>query len=745
MAREGTTPGGGTALVRATGERRTWDGAMTFGDSGCESVIARRGDAVMPERGRCRREELVRQWVAELGALDRALPAGSSVESRVRDLVDLVATALEGPSGIDGVGRTVGGRLAAMRVPGDEVLTRSLELLRRNLVSGAENEVSSRIPTLLTAITAGYVGADHENTVTQQEAVKRALLRSKLRAERDLWASEARFRRVFTTSPAGMAISDLHGGFVEVNPALVDMLGYSEQELCGMTVHELFLPDAAEELTAAYTAVAEGSRQCLRERCDLIRADGERAWAYLVVSLLRDADDAPSRIVTMVEDLRELSSLQTYVHDQSLYDGMTGLANRECFRSRVERTLARSPAGAVITLYQLGLEAFEHINNGLGREVGDTVLREVAHRLEGLIQGEAGVVARISGTEFAILLEQGDRTPGVASFATRINEELAEPIYVGDGGVATSVGIGVVQRTAAEADPDDMIRGADVALRRAEATGRRQWALFDPDRAPYEREEAKLVAVMPGALELGEFEVVYQPLVSLDGGRTSAVEVQVRWRPDGHEQLDHEQCLRLAERSGVTLSLRDWMLRTAWEQLAEWHRAGHRPWLVAELGPNQVRDPDLVGRLREILDGGTLDQHWLRVGVPMTALMDESEEARDNVDTLSEMAVRTTLHGFRGSPEELRMLLNLSACEVRLAPELVRMVHESDSENSPEVRAVTGTVPLVRDCGVPIAVSDLDSAEQADRWRSMGCETGAGAFYGAPMPAEEMTRLLGRG
>ncbi|RCW43158.1 PAS domain S-box-containing protein/diguanylate cyclase (GGDEF)-like protein [Halopolyspora algeriensis] len=560
--------------------------------------------------------------------------------------------------------------------------------------------------------------------------------------ERELRLSETRFREVFTTTPIGVAICDLDGTFVETNTALRDLLGYSEQDLRSATIHDLFDPEEAGSLAASYTELAEGTRRGLHERRNLVRADGNRAWTYLAVSMLRDADGTPLHSVTMIEDLRELSSLQDRLRHQALHDAMTGLPNRQYFRTRLEAALANLPKDATLTLYHLGLDGFELVNDGLGYEAGDTIIRAVAGRLEQLIDGETGMVARLGGTEFAILLRQSPDTPGIASFAALINEELAEPIYVGEHGIATSASIGVIQRAVGEVAPADMVWGADVALRRAETAGKRQWALFDPDRAPEEQIEAKLAAIMPGALELGEFEVGYRPLVSMDDRRLVAVEVQLSWQPHGYGRLGHTECLRLAERSGVTLSLRDWMLATAWKQLDTWHREGYRVRLLGALSPNQAQDPDLVARVREVLGDGELDPERMWLGMPATALLDGSGEARGNVHVLDTMGVRTALHDFRACPEELRCLRDLPVHAVRFSSDLVRLIHERDTEDAPEVRAVAGAIPLVRDCGVPIAVVGMDTEQQASWWHSKGCEVAAGSVYGDPVSAETMSHLL---
>lgn len=689
------------------------------------------------------RSELAQRWAERLSATAYIPMSREALEQSLLQLVTVFVDALDEPDSIDTAGRTVGERLVGIHATGEESLSRSLELLRDSVVTPGGDDALCRVLSLLTGVAAGYASADRERTFDQQESLKRALLRSKLQADRDLRVSEARFHEVFTSTPIGIAICDLTGKFVEVNPALEETLGYRERDLASMTIHDLFHSEDAEYLSAAYAELAEGGTTYrLRERRRLLCADGDEAWTYLAVSALRGADGTPSHSVTMVEDISELHLLQQRFQYQALHDVMTGLPNRQYFRTRLETAAGNLPTDGTLTMYHLGLDGFELINDGLGHEVGDHIIKAVARRLEQLIEGEEALVARFGGTEFGILVWESPQTPKVPEFAAMINDELAEPIYIDEHGLATSASIGVVQRTVAESDPPSMMWAADVALRRAEAVGKRQWALFDPARAPDERTQAKLAAVMPGALEMGGFEVVYRPVLTLSDRCLVGLEPRLSWEPEGHGRLGHAECLALAEQSGVTLSLRDWMLGTVWEQFAAWHAVGYRPRLLCGLSLNQAQDPDLVARVREVLARTDLDSKWMRLHIPVSALIGDAEETRANVHTLDAMGVQVALDDFHASPEEMRWLRQLPVRGVALAHELVRLVHEQPDDEAPEVRALHGVTPMVQACGTPIIVCGIETEEQAERWRSLGCGIGAGDLYGDPLEPVDVPDLL---
>ncbi|SDP42321.1 PAS domain S-box-containing protein/diguanylate cyclase (GGDEF) domain-containing protein [Actinopolyspora xinjiangensis] len=694
--------------------------------------------------------ELATRWARWLSRTSYIPMAREALESELHELIELILEGLRDGSGeperAKSAGHSVGTRLVRLHATGEESLTRSLELLCGTLLPDPSNESARQVLTMLASVASGYADADRGSALEQQETLKRALLWSKLDAERRLRTSEDRFREVFNTTPIGMGICELDGKFVEVNSALERTLGYSERELRSTTVTELFDPAEPEVVTTEYAELLRGERSGLRERRNLVRADGSRAWTYIAASVLRDSEGDPHQIMLMVEDLRELNDLQEQLYYQTLHDSITGLPNRQHFRSRLERALGAFDPNERLTLYQLRLDGFGLINEGLGYEIGDSIVQSVGNRLLGLVAGEDGLVARIGGTEFAVLLRQRPDTPGIAEFAEMINAELDEPIYINGNGLAPTASIGVVQRSVGDSSPTDMLWAAEVALRSAEQAGKRQWAVFDPHRAPIELDEARLAAVMPGALELGEFEIRYRPLVSLTDGEVVAVEARLAWQPEEHARLEHDDCLRLAERSGITLALRDWVLRTAWRQLSEWHAEGLRYRLVVGLSPNQSRDPDLVAGVRRVVEEvDSPDAGWLLLCMSMTALMSTGGEASDNVATLAETGIRTAAHEFRAAPAELRFLRRFPTHAVLLAPDLVQLAAEDETFESPELRALGGMIPLVRSCGIPLAVPDLRTERQARVWREQGCDIGSGPFCSEALSTADMTEFLREG
>jgi len=366
-------------------------------------------------------------------------------------------------------------------------------------------------------------------------------------------------------------------------------------------------------------------------------------------------------------------------------------------------------------------------------------------------------VARIAGDEFAVLVENSETTPDVATLAARINDELSEPAYLpphenasrfrgdpddSDIGLAVSASIGVVQRPVGGIAPAELLRQSDATLRRAKSNGKRQWALFDAPQDTRDRERFTLAAGMPGALENGEFRLVYQPMVRLADQRLVAVEVLICWDHPERGTLEHAEVMDLAEHTGVVLPLGQWMLRTACAEAVAWRRefGEDAPVLSVNLATAQANDPDLVRVVHGVLDSTGLPAQWLQLGLPVRALLCEEGDAEDNLQVLADMGARISIHGFGGGHGGLVFLEDLPVRSVRIAGWLVQRLAERPA--SVTAKALADLSSLVHAFKATVIVSGVHTAEQAAWWRQIGGDVACGDWSGPPGPPDTITRWL---
>ncbi|MFD5828766.1 diguanylate cyclase domain-containing protein [Lentzea sp. NPDC060358] len=604
----------------------------------------------------------------------------------------------------------VAARLVSLHATGPESLRVTVDLLSS----------AFELP-LLARLSSAYAQAMRLDAFDQQEQIKVAIVRAKRRVERTLKVSQARFREVFESAALGIAITDLTGRCVEANDALAEIVGLaSGTDVHDRDLREFYQPDDLLSLGASYRQVSEGRLDRFRDQRQLIRADGEPVWVHLVVSVLRDADGEPTHHVTMVEDISELHLLQRSLDHQLLHDSLTGLSNRQHFVTQVERQLEGEP----ITLYHLGLDAFSVVNNGLGHDTGDKLLKIVASRLGKLAEDRNAVLARIGGDEFALMTSNDT----VTSTIDEIQEALGEPTFVDDHGLALSVGIGVVDRPPPFATAAEVMRCANAALRQAKARGKRQWALHDPHDDARRRGRYALAASMPGAWEHGEVGIVYAPVHDLETGEVLGAVARLHWN-----DLGHNDTVALADSTGLSLPIGRWLLREACAQAAGWvaEFGDGAPTLHIALGALQSRDEDLVADVKRALDETGLPPERLRIALDISSVL----AGDDNALVLHDNGIVTALDGFRGGHDELAVLT-----EVPVRTVITRA--PAPSRNSLLYRAMRGLVETVHGLGVRFAADDVHTAAEADDWRAAGADGVIGLL--PALTSREVTDLLAR-
>ncbi|MFE2755411.1 diguanylate cyclase domain-containing protein [Actinosynnema sp. NPDC059335] len=494
----------------------------------------------------------------------------------------------------------------------------------------------------------------------------------------EAWALPELFRQVFLGSTAGIAIFDGDGALVGANPALEAMLRPAD-------LATLF---GATPLTADSVRV---QRRFTDEA-------GDPVWATVALSVVRDADRRPRWHVAVVEDTTEQRVLRDYLRHQSLHDVLTGLPNRQSFLPKLEQVLSRPGS---ITLIYLDVDSVAIVNDGLGYEAGDELLKVVARRLTEVVAGESATVARIGGDEFVVLIEDSPTTPGISALAEAIEAALVEPVSLAGHGVGVSAGMGFVRTSARGSDAMALLRQAHSTLRRAETGGKGQWGVYDEGRDARDRTRLSLIATMPGALQNGEIALDYLPVTGPGGDRV-AVAARLRWHEAEYGPVSHEECLRFADELGLSGQLAEWVL----EEACGFAAAEELP-VVVRLSPDQSRDPDLTAPVADALRASGLppERLWLSLSarcLTSPAHAEDLDAVEDNLTSLRDMGIRLLLHDVTFALPELSAVERHGLHGVMpVAPPAEALAHKAFAAVLPLVRAAGALV--VSDGGLPEA------------------------------------------
>ncbi|MFL6122005.1 EAL domain-containing protein [Actinophytocola sp.] len=475
-----------------------------------------------------------------------------------------------------------------------------------------------------------------------------------------------------------------------------------------------------ERVARLLGGLAAGYADALRQRT----VDQQESMVRAVKALaMKAASAAKAHQAAREAVATELTLLRRQLSHQLLHDVLTGLPNRQFFTTRLEEVLN---SGTPVTLYRIELNGFAVLGDGLAGPCADTVLVEIATRLRSLVGGQDGMAARLDRAGFAVLHEHPPEEPGKrlppAEFVRWLTEALAETTYVDDAGVALTANVGVVQSPPHGTNPVELLQVADIALRQAQAAGPGHWRLLERNEHKPARDTARLAAVMPGAVEMGELAVGYRLRVDLADRHPVSVEAYPRWDQAG---LAGQSCVALAEETGLSPQIGRWLLRAASERLLAW--TPDLP-LSVRLSPNQSAAADLVDSVLDTLADLSVPPERLRLALPAAEVFDGRPRALDNLTTLAKAGVRMAVHDFRGNPSDVVRLPDLPLRTVLLAPRLVAQARAMGGETL-VARAMSSLTRLVHEAGATVAVDDVRSEPEIDWWRRAGADIAGGPLF----------------
>ncbi|MET0602505.1 MAG: EAL domain-containing protein [Baekduia sp.] len=540
-------------------------------------------------------------------------------------------------------------------------------------------------------------------------------------------SSKGDVERFFDRSPDLLAIADRRGYFTCLNPEWEAVLGWSRDELMAEPYLNFVHPEDVERTCQEIARATDATPCTTRYENRLRTRDG--VWRWLLWSARWDGSEWSA----VAKDITTRKELERH----SLHDALTGVANRALATDRLSAAIARlgRSAGAAVALL-VDIDDLTTINDTHGHAGGDIVLRAIADRLTERLRA-ADTVGRFGGDRFLVVAEglADDGAHGIEAVIERVHGAFARPIPTRNGLVTVTGSVGVAVARVPGIDAEELIRDADVALRRAKGQGRRGHAeVFDAALAAEVRHRLELAAQLRGALQRGELRVVFQPLVAMADGMPIACEALLRWdHPDRGELLPGE-FLRIAEDDGLIVPIGAWVLEESCRQLAAWRAQGHDLWVSVNVSARQLAQMDFVAVVERALRESGVPASAICLEVTETAVLRRPDVARRALDALRVLGVRVALDDFGLGYSSLTHLKALPVDVVKVDRSFV-----ADLVRSTEDRAVVEAVlTLARRMGLTVIAEGVETADQDELLREMGCPVVQGYLYGRPVPPGEV-------
>ncbi len=546
---------------------------------------------------------------------------------------------------------------------------------------------------------------------------------------------EGRIARLFEMTSDLLATISVDGRLTLLNPAWEQLLGWTRAELQGRALGELVHPDDAEQVLALMLGA---DRQSQIEDVTTRYRHRDGSWRWLLWSARHDGE-------TWYAAAKDVTD-RMWLERQALHDPLTHLPNRLLLMDRARQALTRlnrQRGHSVVALLFIDLDKFKAVNDNLGHDVGDRLLVAVSERLAELMR-DSDTVARLGGDEFVILVEDIDSEGEAMALAGRVLDALERPFPLGSAEVAMLASVGVSVARNPDADPETMLREADVAMYRAKGAGGRRLELFDERLRRELRLHTEIEDRLRDALPHRELVLAYQPILRLAGGQAIGAEALVRWHPRGGDgpsagtEVMPSTFLPPAEDSELIVQIGNWVLHAACAQAEIWRRAGIAIPVSVNISARELTELDLAERVREELAYCRLPGRALCLEISEDAVRRDPERARDALKDLKRLGVLIALDKFGFNQLSLALPSNLPLDQVKLDRALTGSFHQDKDRRAMFV----ATIALAKEAGLTAVAVGIETNRQLALARELDCAVGQGFLLHGPA-APEQVRLRG--
>ncbi len=539
---------------------------------------------------------------------------------------------------------------------------------------------------------------------------------------------------VFMHTGEGIVVTDPSGNIQRVNPAFTRITGYSTDEAVGASPSLLKSDRQPEEFYHAMWAALRDTGSWQGEIWNR-RKNGEAYLEWLTINAVKNEMGKVTHYVGVFDDISDLHDKEQRIRHQAYHDALTGLANRTLLTDRLERLLVNGESGeGGLTILFLDLDRFKVVNDSLGHDIGDDLLKAVAARLKGALR-RADTVARLGGDEFVVLSGNCRTAADAASLAEKVMDLLRTPFQVAGHDLHVGCSIGIAMAPSDGLDARTLLKNADTAMYSVKENGRDGFRFFDASMNSQAVARLTLEGDLRRALERQEFEVFFQPKFSLTTSIMVGMEALVRWRHPQRGMVSPALFIPLAEETGIVVPLGEWVLRESCRQMRSWLDQGLYPGTVAvNVSARQLSLPDFASRVATIMEEERVPLGSIDLEITETAIMNQPDRAVSQLSELSSMGIRIALDDFGVGYSSLGYLKSFPISILKMDRSFVQDVTENDDSAS----LARGIVQLALALDMEVVAEGVETADQASFLRGCGCQLVQGYLYAKPMPAAEV-------
>jgi diguanylate cyclase (GGDEF)-like protein/PAS domain S-box-containing protein len=541
---------------------------------------------------------------------------------------------------------------------------------------------------------------------------------------------------ILNSATVGIAIIQ-DGEIVRANAELERMFGCARGAVLGMPIEALCGVENSEQWVATVTSAVTG-RDLFDGDEVCRRRDGSRFWCRIAVRVF-DQSDGKSGTIWVLHDISDRKQKEQAIEHAALHDTLTGLPNRALLSDRLEQAIKQAArANAKFGVLFVDLDRFKMINDSIGHEGGDRLLRTVAERLRRRVRS-SDTVARQGGDEFIVMLPELGAVADVERIAENILEEIAKPIEIFGSDYVVTGSIGISLYPDHGTDAPSLLKHADAAMYHAKELGKNTYRVFTEHLQRQASEDIRIENLLRLAVERKQLEVFYQPRIDLSTGRVCSLEALARWRKSALGWVDPCKFIPVAERAGLIGQLGGWVLRRACKDLAYLSELGHGDLgLSVNLSHCQLSEPELVADVRRALDEFALDPRRLELELTETAIARDVEQAAEIMKGFQAAGISIAIDDFGTGYSSLSKLKCFPIRTLKIDRVFVdSLPHEED-----DVAIVLAIIAMAKRLRIRVVAEGVETVEQRHFLVRHQCDEGQGYLFGRPMPLEEIVNAL---
>jgi diguanylate cyclase (GGDEF)-like protein/PAS domain S-box-containing protein len=566
----------------------------------------------------------------------------------------------------------------------------------------------------------------------QRHATERVEAQSK-----ELCSSEEKLRAMFEMSPLGIARNSMDGRFIEANSALLDMLGYTLNELNSLSYWDITPRDYETQEAEQLESLNKYFRYGPYEK-EYINRGGKRFPIRLNGVLVTDSDGEKC-IWSIIENITSRKIAENLVYRLAHYDALTGLPNRTLFLDRLEQEIKKSNrSGHALTLLYIDLDQFKEVNDTLGHHVGDALLVDAARRIEACVR-ESDTVARLGGDEFTVILTKLEDSNHIERVAQSIIQTLTDPFQVGGETVYVSASIGITIYPTDAADAENLLKNADQAMYVAKDGGRNRFSYFTNLLQEKALARSQLIKELRGALASGQFRVYFQPIVELATGAVRKAEALIRWQHPERGIVNPSEFIPLAEEIGLINEIGDWVFRESVHWVKRWNDfCPHGFQVSVNKSPVQflaeIYQDDWLDYLREL----ELPGQCVTIEITEGLLLNATSGVTDKLLRFRDAGIQVSIDDFGTGYSALSYLKKFDIDYLKIDQSFVR-----DLVTDPSDLALSeAIIVMAHKLGLKVIAEGVETVEQRDLLAIAGCDYVQGFLFSKAIPPEEFEASL---